>query len=186
MRLSVVNREAVKKREAKRLRRSKQIPAVLYARKEAGETIAVDAAEFAAALRQVTKGHLPTTIFTLIDAAGKERKAIVKDIQYNPVSYDVIHLDFEELLDEVPVSVKVPIECTGVADCVGTKLGGVLRLVIRHVKVRCLPKDLPQSFKLDVRNLNLRQTKRLSDIEMPHSVRPLMKLDEVAVIIAKR
>ncbi len=186
MRLSVVKRDSVKKREAKRVRRSNKIPAIIYAHKDAGETIAVNAAEFAAALRQVTKGHLPTTIFTLVDEKGKERKAIVKDIQYNPVNYDVIHLDFEELLDQTPINVKVPIECTGVADCVGTKLGGVLRLVIRHVKVRCLPKDLPKSFKLDVRSLNLRQTKRLSDIEIPESIRPMAKLDDVAVIIAKR
>ena len=111
-------------------------------------------------------GHLPTTVFTLAD--GKTRaRVIIKDIQYHLTTYNVSHIDFGELIDDVPVSVKVPVKCTGVADCVGVKLGGFLRQVVRHVKIECLPQRIPSEFMVDVKDLGIRQTKRLKDIKMP-------------------
>jgi large subunit ribosomal protein L25 len=98
----------------------------------------------------------------------------------------VSHIDFEELFEDVPVSVKVPIQCIGVADCVGVKLGGFLRQIIRHVKVECLPKQIPQNFLVDVQDLGIRQAKKLSDIAIPKGVKPLAKMDEVVVVVSKR
>jgi large subunit ribosomal protein L25 len=95
-------------------------------------------------------------------------------------------MDFEELADDVPVNVKVPIECAGIVDCIGIKLGGVLRQVIRSLKVRCLPKDIPNAFVIDIRSMNQRETRRLSDLNIPESIRPLVDLNEVAVAIVKR
>lgn len=186
MKLQVVPRQAKKKSEVTRLRREGYIPAILYVREKEGETLAVKSSEFSTYLRQVKSGHLPTTIFTLTDKNGKERRAIIKDIQYKVTNYDVIHLDFEELLDDFKVNAKVPIECTGSAECIGIKLGGALRQVIRHVRVRCLPKDLPSFFELDIKELGIKQSKRLSDIQIPETVRPLMKLNEVVAVIVKR
>ncbi len=111
---------------------------------------------------------------------------ILKDIQYDPTNYSIIHLDFEELLDDVPVNVKVPIECTGVVDCTGVKLGGILRQVIRHLRVRCLPKDMPSFFQVDVKAMGIMDVKRLADLNIPQTVRPLADMNEVAVVIAKR
>ncbi len=71
-------------------------------------------------------------------------------------------------------------------DCVGVKLGGVLRQVIRHVRVRCFPKDMPTFFELDISELGLKQSKRFSDIEIPKTVRPLVDLNEVVAVIVKR
>lgn len=186
MKLQTEERKAATKSEAKRLRREGMIPAVLYKKGHAGETIAVNRTEFAAFLRHVKPGHLPTSIFTLTDAKGHGRRALVKEIQYDITTYAVKHLDFEELVDDHKINVKVPIECTGQADCSGIKLGGVLRQPIRHVRVRCLPKDLPAYFELDVRELGLRQTKRLSDIAIPQTVRPLVGMNEVVAVIVKR
>lgn len=186
MKLHSVERAATSKSEAKKLRREGFIPAVLYKRGHAGETIAVNGTEFGAFLRHVKPGHLPTSVFTLIDAKGHERRVLIKEIQYDITTYQVKHLDFEELVPDHKINVKIPIECTGQVDCVGIKLGGVLRQVIRHVRVRCLPKDLPSFFQLDIRELGLRQTKRLSDIEIPNTVRPLVDMNEVVAVIVKR
>jgi large subunit ribosomal protein L25 len=186
MKLTSITRSAQKKSEAQKLRRSGYIPAVLYSQGKIGDNIAVKSDEFKALLRNLPQGRLPTTIVTLVDADGRERRAIVKDIQYNIVSYDIITLDFEELHDKRPVNIKVPIECVGVADCVGVKLGGVLRSVIRHVRVRCLPEAIPDVFFLDVTDLAMRQSRRLAEIKWPENVRPLADLNEVAVVIAKR
>lgn len=187
MKLNVNQRTAGKKSESKQLRRAGQIPAVVYKRgKEIADNITLNGSEFEALLREIQPGRLSTQIFTLVDDKGKTRKVLLKEIQYHVTKYNVIHLDFEELVDDVPVNVKVPIECTGVVDCIGIKLGGVLRQVIRYLKVRCLPKDIPSAFVLDIRSMNQRETRRLSDLNLPETIRPLADLNEVAVAIVKR
>ncbi len=186
MKLKLTNRSAEKKSEAKKLRRDGFIPAVIYSKGEKGECVAVNSDEFGSFIRKIEKGRLPTTVISLVDEAGKTRRAIIKDIQYNIINYNVISLDFEELHDDRPINIKVPIECTGVSDCVGVKLGGVLRQVIRYVRVRCLPKDIPSVFNLDVTELQMRHSRRLSDIQWPQTVRPLADLKEVAVVVVKR
>jgi large subunit ribosomal protein L25 len=185
MKLNVQLRASTKKGETKTIRREGKIPAILYSTGQANQQLSLDAAEFNAILRQMKNGRLPTTVFFLtID--GKEKKAIIKDIQYQLTTYQVSHIDFEELMSDVSINVKVPIQCIGVADCAGVKLGGFLRQVIRHVKVECLPKNIPEEFVVDVKDLGIRQSKRLSDISMPNGVKPLAKMDEVVVVISKR
>ncbi|MGA8165330.1 MAG: 50S ribosomal protein L25/general stress protein Ctc [Waddliaceae bacterium] len=186
MKLTVYQRLAKKKSDNKQARRGGKIPAVLYVRGQPSEALLVGAAEFDSALRQMKRGRLATTKLTLVNEKGEERSAIIKDVQYHVTNYDVLHLDFEELIDEVKVNLNVPIECTGVADCVGVKLGGVLRQVIRHLRVHCLPEDIPEVFEIDVKSLAIKQSKKLRDIKIPPGVRPLGSLEEVAVVIAKR
>lgn len=186
MKLKVTKRSTGKKSEAKEIRLVGHIPAVIYVKGKSGENIVVNAVEFDAIVRNVKQGRLSTTKLTLVDENGNERPVFIKDIQYNRTNYNVIHLDFEELHDDVKVNVNVPIECIGVVECVGIKLGGVLRQVIRYLKVRCLPKDIPDVLELDVRNLGIRETKRLIDLDIPPDVRPLANLNEVAVAIVKR
>jgi large subunit ribosomal protein L25 len=185
MKLNVKPRIGEKKGDIKQIRREGDIPAVIYSSHTQPEKLTINGAEFSAILRGVKPGQLPTTVFVLNDGK-KERKAIIKDIQYHLTSYRVSHIDFEVLEDAVLVSFKVPINCVGVADCIGIKLGGFLRQVNRHIKVQCLPKDIPAEFLIDVRDLGIRQTKRLKDLTMPAGVKPLASLEEVIVVIAKR
>lgn len=186
MKLKVHKRNAGKKSENKAIRREKNIPAIIYGQGKQGEALIVPGVEFQALLRQVTPGRLSTTVFELHEEKATTRQAILKDIHYDPTTYNVVHLDFEELLEDVPVNVKVPIECIGANDCTGIKLGGVLRQVIRYLRVRCLPKDIPSSFQVDIKDLGIADVKRLSDLDIPQTVRPLADLKEVAVVIAKR
>lgn len=186
MKLHTVKRKSACKSEVKKLRREGYIPAVLYVKDKEGDVLAINATEFGAFLRNVKSGHLPTTIFTLVDEKKVERKVVIKDIQYNVTNYAVTHLDFEELVSDQKINIKIPIECTGIVDCVGIKLGGVLRQVIRHVRIRCFPSDLPSYFELDVRELGLRQSKRLKDLDIPTNIRPLVNLNEVVAVIVKR
>ncbi len=190
MELIFSNRNHEKKLEAKRLRREGQLPAILYSRGNAGEAIAVDAGLFKKMLMRMPQGALPTTVFTLKQEGsgkkGRELRAILKDIQYKVTTYEPIHLDFVELIQDVPVTVNVPVQCVGVADCVGIKLGGSLRQVMRFIRVRCLPKDIPTSFEVDVRDLNVGQMKRLEDMGIPENIRPLADPRQSVVVIAKR
>lgn len=186
MKLQMFKREQLKKGMANRIRREGNIPAVLYGHKKDIETVFVDGAGFNNLQRKVIPGRLSTTVFTLNDKQGNERKAILKEIQYHPTTYQIQHLDFEVLSDNVPVNVNVPIECVGIVDCVGVKLGGVLRQVMRHLRVRCLPKDIPDAFIIDVKNMTQNESKRLSELDIPPTVKPITDLNEVAIVIAKR
>jgi len=186
MTLKYQTRSSDKKSDVKKLRREGLIPSIIYSRGKNSSAIAVGTNEFSSLLRQVQPGRLSTTVFQLTDENSKQRRAVLKDIQYEPTTYRVIHLDFEELLDEHEINVKVPIECIGGAECPGVKLGGVLRQVIRYLRVRCLPKDIPTVFQLDVKALNNRESRRLKDLEIPNTVRPLANMNEVVVLIAKR
>lgn len=185
MKLKMVKRLVSKRSANNQIRREGNIPAVLYCRGTPNMLVSVDGVDFSEALRKMPNGRLATTKFTLVDG-DKNLPVIVKEIQYHPTTYQVIHLDFEVLEKGIPVNVNVPLEFSGAADCVGIKLGGFLRTVIRQVNVSCLPEKIPASFVIDVRELAIGQSKRLSAIEMPEGVKPRTSLNEVAVVIAKR
>jgi large subunit ribosomal protein L25 len=185
MKLSVSPRAATKKSEVKKLRREGQVPGVVYGLDQTNENVALPLDEFQSLLRKIRPGLLPTTVFELNDSKGA-RKALVKEIQYHPTTYSVLHVDFAAISDDRPVTVNVPIQVSGTADCVGLKLGGFLRQVIRFLKVRCLPKQIPQELVIDVQDLNIAQSKTLADLKLPAGVRPLAKMSEVVVVIGKR
>jgi large subunit ribosomal protein L25 len=185
MKLNVKPREGDKKSDIKKIRREGNIPAIIYSLKSQPKKIVLEGEEFNAVLRKLKPGHLPTQVFILVDGKA-ERRVVIKDIQYHLTTYNVSHIDFSELFEDSLVSVKVPVTCVGVADCVGVKLGGFLRQVMRHVKVECLPKEIPADFSVDVKDLGIRQTRRLKDIQIPEGVRPLVNMEEVIVVIAKR
>lgn len=185
MKLAVKERVSETKKDVKVIRREGNIPAVIYAPGQEAKKLVINGPEFKAALREIKQGGLSTTVFSL-DLGQGHIKAIVKDIQYNLTTYEVIHIDFEQLHDAVSVCVKVPVVCTGVVDCVGIKLGGFLRTVSRYVTVECFPQHIPSEFKVDIRDLNMRQSKRLKDLVMPQGVKPLMSPQQVLVVIGKR
>lgn len=185
MKLAVHKRTTKKKGETNQLRREGNIPAILYGHNEAGVPVHVKAEEVQAILRNMKPGLLATTVFELHEGS-KKHKAIIKDVQYHVATYDILHIDFALVSEEKLVTVNVPIQLIGAADCAGVKLGGFIRQPIRTLKVSCLPRHIPQQFAVDVRELGIGQSKRLADIEMPAHVRPLSKMTEVVVLVAKK
>ena len=185
MKLNVSKRAGDKKSELSLIRHRGDIPAILYSKEKENVMVTVDGGEFGAVLRTMKKGHLPTTVFD-VKLDGKSQKAIVKDISYNPTTYNVSHLDFLIIDEKTPLKVNVPLGFKGVEDSVGVKLGGFLRPIMRHIKVRCMPKDLPKSFTLDVSKVGLSQSRKVKDISLPKGVEALSAQEEVVVVIAKR
>ncbi len=185
MKLTIKKRTPGSKSQNKEIRRAGNVPAVLYSKGEKGQEIVVEGIAFKKILNTTPTGTLSSKVFELT-LDGKKINAIVKDIQYNIITYDVIHIDFEELHKDLPVNLNIPIQCININDCAGVKLGGVIRQVVRHIPVSCLPKDIPSEFEIDVRDMGLGQMKKLSVLTMPKGVRPRMSLKEVAIIIARK
>jgi large subunit ribosomal protein L25 len=184
MELAIFPRKSGCKGDIKKLRIQGSIPAIIYAKGLENENISVSAHDFNKILNEMQKGRLSTTVFTL---KGEKEKftAIVKEIQYDVTSYEVLHLDFEKLSAKEKVKVVIPIECIGAEACAGVKVGGLLRQTMRYLKVSCLPKEIPAVFQIDVTHLELGRTKRVKDIVFPKGVRPLAKQEEVIVLVTK-
>lgn len=178
-------RNAKNRGETKVLRREGKVPCVVYSKGAIGENGFVTKEAIDTVLRELEAGFLPTTVFSIKDKSGKTRKAIIKDIDYKVTTYEVQHIDFLELVADREISLKVPVRCLGVIECVGVKAGGFLRQIKQHIEVRCLPKNIPSHFEIDVKDLDIRQVKRLRDIKFPAKVLPLVKEDDVVVTVVK-
>lgn len=178
-------REDTAKGKVRRLRRSGSIPCVIYSKGQMAQMGSISKPEFEAALRSLPAGFLTTTQFALKDDAGKVRTVMVKEIQYKSTTYDIIHVDFLELEKNRPVVVKVPVDFEHENECIGVKLGGQLRHIMRHVKVRCVPANIPSHFMVDVKDLGIRQSKRVKDITIPNTVTCLAGADDVVASVIK-
>jgi len=185
MELTVDKRAVGKKSATKQIRREGNIPAILYSKGEKGIEIVVNGIAFKKILNTIEKGTLSSKVIALL-VDGKPIRVIVKEIQYHPTTYNIIHIDFEQLHEELPVTLNIPVVCMNAMDCAGVKLGGVIRQVIRKLKVTCLPKHIPDQFELDVRPLLMGQALKLNKLKIPDTVIPRMNLKEVAVVIAKK
>ena len=98
----------------------------------------------------------------------------------------MLHIDFQELDKETIVCLRVPVVATNAMECVGVKLGGMLRPVMRRVRIRCLPKDIPSCFEVDVKDVDINQSKRIKDLTIPPGVTCLANANDVLISIAKK
>ncbi|MDE3056267.1 MAG: 50S ribosomal protein L25 [Verrucomicrobiota bacterium] len=185
MQLTGYSREIGKKGDLSRARREGKIPAILYGPRAKPVALYLSQEEINGMLRVLERNTLSTKLLTL-QHEGKTLRVLVKEIQYHRTSYVIEHIDLFEVAQGVPLQVRVPIQLAGTMDCAGVKLGGFVRQVIRYLKVSCLPDAIPQNFTIDVREMGVAAVKRLSDIAIPSGVRPLGKMNEVAVVIAKK
>ena len=158
-------RTAVKHAAVKKLRATGQIPAVIYGRIAPPQNLELNAREFGDAIAH----HASENI--LMDLAVKgdqrpQRLALVQEIQHHPLHGHILHVDFHEVAPDEKVTINVPVESTG--EAVGVKTGGgVLEHVMFRLKVRALPKDLPEVITVDVTSLEIGKAIHLGDIKPP-------------------
>jgi len=149
------------KNEARRLRQTGKVPAVLYGGKEQAVTLAVNAKQVSAILRWET-GH--NTLFQ-VDFGGKQQPAILKDWLVDPLSGRLLHVDLLRVAMDVRMKVKVPVHTFG--EPAGVKVqGGVYEVVTREVEIECLPGEIPSEFKVDVSGLMLGKQLRAGDLQI--------------------
>ncbi|MEQ1833599.1 MAG: 50S ribosomal protein L25, partial [Candidatus Eisenbacteria bacterium] len=144
-------RESVGKGSARKARAAGQIPAVVYGHGETPMPVSVDKREFEVALR----GHKGSNaIVNLAVSGAKDVTALVRDVQYDPLTRNIVHLDFQHISLTETIEVEVPVHFVGVP--VGVKDGGgILEHLVRTLEVRCLPTAIPASIDVDVTALNV-------------------------------
>src|ERR1700675_2742489 len=149
------------KNEARRLRLTGKVPAVLYGGKGDAIALALNTKQIGAILRSES-GH--NTLFQ-VDLAGKHEPAILKDWQVDPVTGNLLHVDLLRVAMDVRMRVKVPVHTFG--EPAGVKQqGGVYEIVTREVEIECLPADIPTEFKADVSALMMGEQLRAKELAM--------------------
>jgi len=163
---------------ARRLRAAGKVPAVFYGRKSEAVSLSVDLHEFKKALDKAGS----TPIFDLqMSHEGKvtSRSALLKERQMRPWDGDLVHLDFVEVFMDEAIEVTVPLEYEGKPT--GLDKGGMFHIVVRDLRVSCLPGDIPQLIKIDVSGLDLGHSIHVGEIELPKGV---SALDEPGIALA--
>lgn len=147
--LEGAKRSDLGKKASKDLRSEDKIPAVLY-----GGT---EVKHFVVTQENVRNLVYSPDIFAIdLTIDGKETKAVLKDLQFHPVTDRILHLDFLEVNSEKPIVMEVPVSLTGHAE--GVKAGGKLSLEMRKLKVKAVYTEIPEKLTIDVTNLGLGKT----------------------------
>ena len=168
--LTVTQREGKGKQAAKRLRREGQIPAILYGG-ATPEPIAVDPK----AVLKMIHGHEGTTQLLSLKFNGgatSSRMAIIRDMQFDPVSEDLLHVDLQEVAADRAITVRVAVHPVG--EAVGVRdTKGILSLVLHELEISCLPTSIPQGIDADVSGLAIGDVLTVRDLVAPEGVRIL-------------
>ncbi|MDR3458345.1 MAG: 50S ribosomal protein L25 [Verrucomicrobiae bacterium] len=166
--LKAYPRSQVRQNVVKKLRVSGRVPATIYGRQTKPQNLEVNAREIGDLINHAASENLLVDLAVENDAKPK-RLALVQEIQHHPVNGKVLHVDFHEVAENEKVTVQVPLEATG--EPAGVKTGGgTLEHILHKLKVRCLPKDLPDQITVDVSSLEIGKSIHLGDIKAPEGV----------------
>ena len=175
--ISATNRADRGKNAARRLRRRGLVPGIVYGGKGGNLAVAVDPKALQRVLRSEAGRN---AILKLSIADHGSSNAILKNWQVDPVKESFLHADFYRIAMDVAIRVTVPIHVVGEAR--GVKVdAGILELVIREIEVECLPGDIPERIAVDVADLGINQSLRVSDVPIPAKVKVLQAADQVVV-----
>jgi large subunit ribosomal protein L25 len=176
VKLEVTERTKHGSRESRRLRREGLIPGVLYGR-GGNHAISVPSRD----LRRALGG--PAGLHTILDVVvagdGGTHPAVLKDYQRDPIRGTVIHIDLHEVRLDRPIQTAVSVTLTG--DSVGTREGGVLQQVARDVSIEALPMEIPEHLELDITELGINESLRVSDLT---PIEGVTFLDDPETVIA--
>lgn len=167
--LKAFPRSAARRSAVKKLRGGGRVPAVIYGRQTQPQNLEVGLKEIEDLIHHSVSETILVDLAVEGDSKGGQRLALVQEIQHHPLSGSVLHVDFHEVAENEKVTVTVPVETTGEAAGVKTS-GGVLEHVLFKIKVRALPRELPEVITVDVTALEIGQSIHLGEIPLPPGV----------------
>ena len=165
------------KNAARRLRVKGLIPAIVYGGKGDAMSVAVDPKVLLRVLRSETGRN---TILKLDLGSEGKTSAILKQWQLDPVKESFLHADFYRIAMDVALRVKVPVAVKGEARGVKTD-GGILELIMRFIEVECLPGDIPERIEIDVTDLGINDSLRISNVPVTAQIKIMEDADQVVV-----
>jgi large subunit ribosomal protein L25 len=178
--LTIETRAGTGKGPARRLRRAGRVPAVLYGG-AAPATISLDPRE----ILRLLHGHEGGTQLLQVTFAGtgESRMAIIRALQFDPVTEALVHVDLQEVRMDRAIQVAVPLRHVG--EAVGVReTKGILEMLLREVQVSCLPGAIPEVLEADVSLLRIGDVLTVRDLRVPEGVRVLTDPGQAVVTVA--
>ena len=166
--LKAIKRETVTSGQIKKLRNSGFIPGILYGGKDPNAKISVD--------KKLFKNILNSDSFLSsvldLDLDGNKLKVIPRDIAYNVITDEPIHIDFMRVVAGTKIVLEIPVKFINNEDCPGLKIGGVLNIVRRKVELKCPAENIPEEIIIDLKGLEIGTSIKISFIKLPENVTP--------------
>jgi large subunit ribosomal protein L25 len=166
--ISAEQRERVGKGSARAARRAGLVPAVIYGDKK-------DPVGIHLSTREITRiVHQPGIFGRLldIDLSGQKHTVLTRDIQFHPVTDNILHMDFLRVSGSAKVAVAVPVEFINEDSCPGLRIGGVLNVVRYEVELLCPATAIPEKITVDLNGIKIGDSIHISAIPLPDGVEP--------------
>ncbi|EGL81861.1 50S ribosomal protein L25 [Caldalkalibacillus thermarum TA2.A1] len=169
-------RPDLRKSVRRKLRQSGKVPGIVYGKTIGSKPIQVQQNE----LHRLLKQHGKNTVINL-ELDGVKPTVMIGEIQRDPITEDVLHVDFYEIKMNEKKTFTVPLEIVG--EGAVTKNGGVLQRHYQEIEVECLPKDLPESIPIDVSGLDIGDSVTVADLNLGDQIEVLLEPDTVLLTV---
>jgi large subunit ribosomal protein L25 len=179
--LKATKRDTVTSGQLNKLRDNGLIPGILYGGKDPNTKISVD--------KKLIKNIISSESFLSsvldLELDGNKLKVIPRDVAYNVISDQPIHIDFMRVVPGTKIALEIPVKFINNSDCPGLKVGGVLNIVRRKVELKCPAENIPEEIIVDLKGLEIGTSIKISSIKLPENVSPtIMGRDFVIATVA--
>jgi large subunit ribosomal protein L25 len=158
--LKIASRDGIGRQASRRIRQAGRIPAVVYGKLRPPQAVSIDGVEFTQLMKKVGGS---AAIIEINDGQSNARLSFLQEVQRNAMTDKVVHVDLQEVSANEEMELNVAVHAVG--DCVGVRVeNGLLEMVSHEVRIRCLPKDLPEYIEVDVSNLHVGESIHIRDL----------------------
>ena len=166
--LEVNTRNTKSKGDVKSLRLSGSVPAIIYGGSKQNEKISVPKKILKSLLDK--EGFLSSIITLKVD--GKDQNVLPREIEYNVLSDEPIHIDFLRVVSGVKIRIEVPVQFINHETSPGLKRGGVLNIVRRKIELKCPSEKIPESIVIDLDGIDIGESFKISSVKLEEGVTP--------------
>jgi len=174
-------REKTGKSGARKARREGFIPAILYGPGYEPLPIKVEKKQAEKIIKQLHAHNVMGDLILSSDDKEERIKVILKDIQFDEITDEILHLDFYRVRMDKPIAIKVPINLVGESE--GVKKGGILEHELREIEIEVLPANIPEKIDVDISNLDIGDSMLVKDIKVEKGIKILEDENKVVVSI---
>jgi large subunit ribosomal protein L25 len=166
--LAAYLRKNTGKGAARKLRKNNQVPAIFYGPGTEPIMLALDYPALKRLIKQASGENIILDLQVKSDSGTESKKAMLKDLQIDPVKDTYVHADFYEISMDKEITVEIPIQLINTP--IGATNGGVLQHIMRELTITCLPDKLIDAFEVDISGLDIGDSIHIRDIELPEGI----------------